>query len=180
MDGEENKTARNLRISGKVYDYYNELYLIFFKSSKQEGYLMEAVNSMDLNAIVQNQNTLRDYAKEGMGKMMKIKSYEGDGSVKMACQDALKFFSKEAEQMELLIEYIKKNEEFEKVRLALESKKAKDRTQADVDTYNNLVNELNASLRKYQGSIDEMNKQREDIYGEWNKSSSKFIDKHVP
>ncbi len=177
---DEDKIARNLRISGKVFSYYNEIYLIFFKSSKQEAYLTEAVNSMDLNAIVQNQNTLRDFSKEGMAKMMKIKSYDGDGSVKIACQEALKFFIREADQMDNLINYIKKREEFDRIREAVESKKPKNRTQEDIDTYNKSAEDVNSALNLYQESLEKLNKDRTDIYENWNKSSTRFIDKHVP
>ena len=49
---------KKMEVAGEVYDHYNEVYLIFFKSFKQEAYLLDAISRKDLSAIEQNREAL--------------------------------------------------------------------------------------------------------------------------
>lgn len=45
------KITKNLEKAGKVYKHYNEVYLVFFKSHKQEAYFVDAMQKNDVNGI---------------------------------------------------------------------------------------------------------------------------------
>jgi len=70
----EDKLDKKMEIAGQVYDHYNEVYLIFFKSFKQEVYLNDALARKDLNAIEQNRNALVSTAEEGLVKLKSLKA----------------------------------------------------------------------------------------------------------
>ncbi|MBI3240458.1 MAG: hypothetical protein HYZ43_16700, partial [Flavobacteriia bacterium] len=84
-----NKLYKYMEIAGKVYDHYNEVYLVFFKSYKQEAYLMAAMDKNDVNGLEQNKNALSKTSNEGLGKLKTFTPYNKDQSLLKACQEML-------------------------------------------------------------------------------------------
>ena len=148
-----------MEVAGKVYDHYNEVYLIFFKSYKQEAYLIDAISKNDINAVEQNR----------------------DRSLVLATNDLLKFYITEAEkETPKIADFILKSENFNQIKAAFEKKSEKSRTQADVDGYNKAVNEMNAAVNVYNATNESLNKSRSKNIDNWNKTAQAFTDKHVP
>src|SRR5581483_3985140 len=117
------KVNDKLNQAGKVYEYYNEIYLIFFKSSKQETYIVDAMNKNDVNAIQQNKNTLATYAPAGLTQLDTVKSFKDDNSLKLACKQMLEFYKQEAnDKIPVVVDFYLKKENFEKIKSAFEAK----------------------------------------------------------
>lgn len=172
---------KKMEIAGEVYDHYNEVYLIFFKSYKQEAYLMDAISRKDLSAIEQNTEALNMNAKEGLEKLKTVKLYNNDRSVIEATKKLLEFYVSETEKdMKIVSDYFLKSENFTKAKEAFEKKSEKSRTKEDVDTYNKAVNEMNAAVNQYNATNETLNKNRSKLTDGWNSSASTFTDKHVP
>lgn len=181
IEGEDSKLDLKMEIANKVYDHYNEVYLIFFKSYKQEGYLLEAISKQDINAIEQNRNALLESVKEGLEKLKDLELYENDGTMTLATAELLNFYQKEAEiDVDVVLAYFEANENFGKIQKAFEAKKEKDRTQEDVDTFNNAVNTVNEAVGTYNVGNETANKNRGILIDNWNRSAEKFTGKHVP
>jgi hypothetical protein len=177
----KDKVAQKLESAGDVIKYYNEVYLIFFKSFKQEAYLIDAMNRNDLNAMEQNKNALIATSTDGLEKLTKIKPFKGDANLKTACKNILDFYKDEASaKMPDIIDFYMKKEKVEKVKTAFDTKPANKRTQQDIDQYNSAVNEMNAGLNKYNSNNDALNKNRSNLNDKWNNAASKFMDSHVP
>src|SRR5687768_1401412 len=141
LDPEKTKISENIRISNLVYDHYNDIYLVFFKSYKQEFFLLEALNAGDVSAIEQNKNALITNSNEGIGKLKSMTGYNNDNSIIMSCKKMLEFYKSEAEKdVSTLLEFFLAKDNMDKVKAAFDAKKEKDRTQADVDQYNKAVN----------------------------------------
>jgi hypothetical protein len=66
------KISKKLEQSDRVNKYYNKVYLLFFKSYKQEAYLLEATTKQNVNAMEQNKNNLLKYATEGLNEMKEV------------------------------------------------------------------------------------------------------------
>lgn len=181
IDPEKDKISKNLEISNLVYDHYNEVYLIFFKSYKQEFFMMEAINANDVNAIEQNRNALVTNATEGIDKLKKMTGYNNDASIIIACKKLLEFYKSEAEKdIPVIQDFYLKKENFEKVQSAFDAKKEKDRTQADVDQYNDAVKSYNDAIGKLNSTNEKLNEDRSKNIEGWNKSVDSFLDKQVP
>lgn len=181
LDPEKDKISKNLEISNLVYDHYNEVYLIFFKSYKQEFFMMEAINANDVNAIEQNRNALVTNATEGIDKLKKMTGYNNDASIIIACKKLLEFYKSEAEKdIPVIQDFYLKKENFEKVQSAFDAKKEKDRTQADVDQYNDAVKSYNDAIGKLNSTNKKLNEDRSKNIEGWNKSVDSFLDKQVP
>lgn len=181
IESEDTKLDQKMEIAGKVYDHYNEVYLIFFKSFKQELYLIEAIGRQDINAIEQNRNALISTVEEGMNKLKEVQLYEGDKSMIEATRNLLKFYQKEAEtDVDAALAYFEANENFAKIKEAFDAKKEKNRTQEDVNAYNDGVNKVNDAVNAYNSGNEASNKERGVQIDNWNKVAEKFTTKHVP
>src|ERR1700757_4378337 len=153
VDGNKDKISKKMEVANKVYKYYNPIYLIFFKSYKQEVYLLDAMAKMDVNAVEQNKNALAKAANECLDKMKAIKPFEGDASVKAACEQMLNFYKDEAEKkLKDVGNYYVKKENFEKIKKEFDAKSQSSRTQQDVDKFNKAVNEYNEENNNYNNT----------------------------
>ncbi|HMH35223.1 MAG TPA: hypothetical protein VK543_19440 [Puia sp.] len=178
---EKNGLSEKMEKIGKVSDYYNQLYLIFFKASKQESYLTEAVEKKNINGIEQNKNALLKYAAEGLAALDTLRGFESDKSVVTACKKSMEFFKQEAgTKINIVTDYLLKNDEFEKLKKAMDSKSAKDRTREDVDNFNKAVNDINKAVKEYNQTNQTLNEKRSEVYNNWNSSVQAFFDNHMP
>lgn len=181
LDPDKDKLSENIRISNLVYDHYNVVYLIFFKSYKQEYFLLEAIKANDVNAIEQNRNALIKNSDEGIGKLKTMEGYNKDATVIMACKKMLEFYKAEAEKdVPVIQDFYLKEENFTKVKTAFEAKKEKDRTQADVDQYNDAVKSYNEAANASNATGEKLNTDRSKNLDNWNKTVEAFLDKQVP
>ncbi len=181
VTNDDDELTKKMKIAGEVYDYYNVVYLIFFKSYIQESYLMTAINNKDVSAIEQNRSALKATSDEGLKLIEGIESFNNDNSIVTSCKNILKFYNDEAEnKIGAITDFYLKNENFNTVQESFEQIKEKNRTQEDVDRYNNAVNEMNAAAEAYNSTNDVLNSNRSERLDEWNKSVAKFTDKHVP
>ncbi|MFT6503934.1 MAG: hypothetical protein ACJASQ_004072 [Crocinitomicaceae bacterium] len=169
-----------MEIAGKVYDHYNEVFLIFFKSNKQEIYLIDAMGSKDLSAIEQNKEALTSTTEEGFGKLKEVNPYKGDNTMVDATEALFKFYEKEVEDTQLAVDYFLKSENFMKIKEGFDQIKEKNRTQENVDEFNNAVIEMNAAVEAYNKENEINNKTRGRLIDDWNAAADKFTNKHVP
>lgn len=172
---------KKMEIAGDVYDHYNKVYLAFFKSNKQELYLMDAIKRKDVNAIEQNKEALISTVEEGEKKLTDIKLYENDRSMIQATENLFVFYRDEAKnKMDVVLNYFLKSENFEKIKTSYDQIKEKDRTQKDVNTFNDAVNEMNNAVNAYNAQNAQLNSKRTGLIDAWNKTSENFTNKHIP
>lgn len=175
------KTSEKLSKAAKVYDYYNGVYLIFFKPFKQDIYLVEAQNKNDMNAMKQNIESLSKISDEGLKRLDTLKAFGGDASLKQSCSEVLKFYkTASANKYPKVLDFYLQKEKFEKIKAAFDAKPQNKRTQQDVDEFNKAVKEYNAASNEYNAVNNELNNTRAALVDKWNKSASGFTDKHVP
>jgi hypothetical protein len=170
-----------LAVASQVSKYHRVVYLIFFKSYKQELYLMEAIDKKNINSIEQNKNTLMKYSIEGVSKLDTMKAFNGDKSIITACHQMLDFYKGECkDNLAVLSNFIIKEEDFKKIKKAFDSKRESDRTQADVDQFNKAVNDYNKSTNDFNNTNIQLATNRKKLIDNWNKTSQVFLDKHTP
>ncbi len=175
------KKTEKLNKASKAFNYYNQVYLIFFKSYKQDMYLQEALASNNLGTIEQNKTALSSLAAEGLAKLDTFPRYGTDISIKLAAQNLLKFFQEEADKhMPLIMNYYLSKEQFEKTKAAFDAKRQSDRTKQDIDGFNKAVDDYNKSVSTYNTLSANLFKQKSDLLNRWNKASEQFFSVHVP
>ncbi|HSU27165.1 MAG TPA: hypothetical protein VLJ68_02210 [Chitinophagaceae bacterium] len=174
------EVGNKAKTANEIMKHCNEVYLIFYKPYKQEGYLIEAMNQKNLVAMEQNINSLKNMAEDGVEKIKKIKGYNNDASLIFACRNMLQFYKSEAAQGASLTDFFLKEESFVKIKKQFESKPTSKRTQQDIDQYNNAVNDMNAASKVFNATNNALNKERTDVLNDWNKAYNKYLDDYMP
>jgi hypothetical protein len=163
----------------QVDNYYDPIYLIFFKSYIQERYLLDAVNKKNVNGIEQNKNSLLQYAQNGLLQLDTIKSFKGDNSLVSNAKAVLQFYVKECnDNVGTLSDYFLKTEEFDKVKTAFAqgSSHSKD----DVDNYNKQVQDVNTASNNYNNTVHTLDGNRNSLLDRWNNGVNSYFDNQMP
>lgn len=177
----ESPISKNLKKSAEVMDYYNKIYLVFFRSYKEEAYLLEAMKKDDVSKIEQSRESLGRSAKQGLKALSDISDYQGDAAVRKACRAYLEFVQTEAdEKTRLFGDFILKKEMLEKLKKALDAKKQQDVTKEEADAFNAKVKDYNETLTRIKQVNAELNDGRRNAVDSWNTQGNAFIDRHVP
>lgn len=177
----EDKISLEIEKVNKVFDHYNIVYLIFFKAFKQEIYIINALNNKDFSSAEQNRNALISVSTEGLAKLDTVKPFQNDRSLISACRHALVFYKMEAsDKIGIQIDYLMKNENFEKLHKTVGSKDPVLRSKDEVDQYNASIKELNVAVKKYNSVNNGLNKQRTSAINEWNASETNFLARYIP
>jgi hypothetical protein len=180
IEGEKDKKSKKIEKAGNAIEYYNDVYLIFFKSYKQEAYIIDAINRRDVNSLEQNISAMVEFNEEGNQKLSELENYNDDTALKNAAKEVFKYFDEEAtKHYPSMVNYFVAKDNFEKVQKMMEAKKKKDRTQQDVDQFNEAVKKFNEEVAKYNVTNEITNQGREKTLGFWNKQVEDFFDRHA-
>lgn len=172
--------AEKIEKAGEVFDYYNKIYLIFFKAYKQEMYMLEAQNAKDMSTLEQTRLKLIEFSNEGLAELKKLDAYAGDNQLEEACIKALEFYKDEAEnKIKTVSDFYMTEERFAKVKEMID-KKGDDRTQEDVDLYNQMAKEFNEGVATFNTTNQELNASRSALLEQWNTQAFEFTKRHVP
>lgn len=181
VEGEDTKLDKKMKQVASVNTYHRPVYLIFFKSFKQDVYLTEALNQKDINSVEQNREALARFSREGIKQLDTMRAFNGDASLVNACRKYLENCKDAAENLvPPQSAFLVKQEEFDKIRKTFEAKPANKRTQADVDAYNKAVNEVNQALTASNKSLEKQNASRTKALGAWDIAVKNFMERHIP
>ena len=169
--------SAKMKTADLVMKHYQEVYLIFFKSYKQEAYLMDAVNNKNINGVEQNMNSLQTFSEDGLAKLKELKAYNNDESLIVACRNMLNFYLAEIKTMNSLTDFFLKEENFTKLKKKFDASK---KTQKDVDEFNKAVNDVNAAGKTYNQTNADLNKERSAGLDDWNKAVKRYMDNYMP
>ena len=180
VQGEDSKLTNKLNKAGKVNQYLNQVYLIFFKSYVQEGLVLEAFGKRDLGAAEQSRSSMAKFANEGLIKLDTVKAFNGDGSVRNVCRKVLEFHKVEAVKFSSMSDHLIKLEEFDKAKKTIEAKPASKRTKEEIDDFNKRVKEVNTMIDQNNKLHQELHTSRSKVLEAWNEARKRFMDQHVP
>lgn len=179
LEAEGDKTTNRIEKASKVLSYYNDLYLIFFKSYKQDMYVLAAMEEGNVLGIEQNMGTLALFSEEGIASLEEIEAFDGDKSLVTSTQTFLTYMKKQADEYyPKFVDFYLKKDNMEKIKKIVESKSKKERTKEDIDKYNKAVKDFNAAVADYNDVINTSNKERSKAINEWNKMADGFFSKH--
>jgi hypothetical protein len=180
-EGQQSKLARKLEKVAAVSKYMNQIYLIYFKSSVQESNVTKALSENNINGVEQSKNALQKYSQEGLVRLDTLKPYNGDGSLITACRKILEFHRAEADvKIPVMSNYLIKSEEFAKLKKSFETKPAQTRTKADVDSFNQAINNINKEVALFNKTSEELNVARNKVLTNWDQTKKRFMNAHIP
>ena len=79
-----------------------------------------------------------------------------------------------------ITDFFLKEENFTKLKNAMDAKAASQRTQQDVDNYNKGVTDINAAVNTYNQTNSDLNSGRKEVNQVWEATEKQFIDTHTP
>lgn len=177
VEGEDDKLSAKIKKASDALKYYNKVYLVFFKCYKQELYVIDAQQRMDLSAFQQNMNALKSCAEGAIEAQTAMEAYSGDASLKVALRNMMNFYAKESEKdFPAGVEFIMKKARFDEMSKAIQAKT--DRTQQHVDAYNKAVTQFNTDTQNFNKANDVLNKQRSEYLKQWNDAVEAFLARH--
>lgn len=178
---DDSKDAKASEKIAEVDKYYNKVYLAFFKCNSNESYLMKAIEKKDVSGIEQNRSSLLKNSEEALPKFAEIGSFDGDANLTAAAKNCVQFYLGEAkDKISILSDYIVQNDNFQKMKTAMDKKSASDRTQEDVDKYNAAIKSINDAVATYNKVNTELNQARTKLLNELNGATQDFMAKHIP
>lgn len=181
IDDRKSELGENMEISNKVFDYYNDLQLIFYKVYFSESTLFEAIEERNISAIQQNINALQSAIKEGVKEVDEVPLYKKDARIAKAIKEIFLIYQGEADtQVPQVLEYFVMEEDLMKIKKAIEKTEASNRTKAQKDNYSKKEKELDAKRESVNKVIEKLFKERYKKFERLDKSNAKFLDKHVP
>jgi hypothetical protein len=181
IDETQSALSTKLEMAGKLNDYSNALFLIFFKCNWMDTEMVTAMNNKKVNDVEQSRSSLLKFANEGFQGVDTLKTFNGDPSLANACREVLKYYKKVAEtDVPKLTDFYLKEENFNKTKKSFEGKSAGSRTKEDVDAYNKAVKEYNESVNVFNQTNNTMNKERTQQMNTWEAAQKKFRDTHMP
>ncbi len=177
----EDNISIKLKRSAEAFNYYNKVYLVFFKAYKQEMYLMDAIKRNDINAIEQNRSALKSISEEGVKKLDVIKHYKGDNTINGSCKKLLTFYIDEAgNKIPIIADFLLVSEEYKKMSALFDSKDRMTLSNEEINKYNESVNAYNKGLTKFNTTNSNLNNQRGNNIDAWNNSVNAFMTRHIP
>lgn len=181
VDSTQNALGNKLELAGKLNNYTNSVFLIFFKCNWQDMEMVAAMNNKKVNDVEQSRNSLLRFATEGLKGLDTLKSFNGDPTLANACRDVLKYYKKMAEtDVPKLTDFYLKEENFTKTKKSFEAKPANSRTKEDVDTFNKTVSEYNGAIDNFNKTNNAINKERTQVMNTWEAAQKKFADTNMP
>jgi len=178
---EDTDIEKKMKISGDVFKYHSNLYLIFFKCNYTDVLLDSAIKNKDIAAIQQNANALQQYAEEGIAKIISLEPIEGDKTLANETTKCMEMYQKIAsDYAPKMIDFYTFNAKFEDAKVSLERKSEKERTKEEIDNYNKMVKEINGRINDYNKVNSEVTNMRNDYINKWNTTGEQYISKHVP
>jgi hypothetical protein len=179
IDETQSALGSKLEAAGKLNDYSNALFLIFFKCNWMDREMVQAMNNKKVNDVEQSRNSLLKFANEGLRGVDTLKTFNSDPSLANACREVLKYYKKVAEtDVPKLTDFYLKEENFTKAKKAYEAKGS--RAKEDVDAYNKAVKEYNESIDTFNKTNNTLNKERTQQINAWEAAQKKFQDTHMP
>jgi hypothetical protein len=177
----KSKLSKDIEKSNRVNDHYNIVFLVFFKSYKQEAYLIDAINRKDYSSAEQNRNALLQVAAEGISKLDTMKGFNNDKALIIACKRVLEFHRTEAkDKIGLIIDYFLKQENYDKLDKVIGSKEPMLRTQQEIDQFNKAITDLKAALAKYNPTNNYLNQNRTNTLNAWNTTTQNYLERYIP
>ena len=168
--------------AGKLNNYCDKLYIVFFKCNWEDGQLFKALNSHKLNDAEQARNSLISFAQLGLEllKTDSLRTFQGNLALSAGCREALLFYSSMAKNdIPKLTDFYLKQENFDKIKNSIEAK-GNNKTREDVDQYNKAVKDINASVNNFNQLNQDLNKQRQVVVQNWENTEKAFRDEVMP
>ncbi len=177
----ESALSQKMLTTNLVSEYYDQIYLLQFRLTLYRKKLLEEIAADDTLKINNYEDSLKIAIDEAEKKLKNITGYDGDYNLKFACQKTI-------QNSKLILnnylpdikKYYVARRNYDRQKAIVDRKGQNNLTQDEVNAFNNSVNEVNATIKKYNDSYEKIRTLTEQDIKQWNTAVDKFFDRHVP
>lgn len=110
-----------------------------------------------------------------------MKGYNSDKALIMACKRVLEFHRTEArDKIGLIIDYMLKQENYDKLDKIIGSKEPMLRTQQEIDQFNKAITDVKSAMAKFNPTNNYLNQTRTSTTKAWNTTSQNYLERYIP
>jgi hypothetical protein len=180
-NADNNPLAAHINEAGTAFNYYNNIYSLFFKNYKQEMYFLQAVSENDVSAADQNRFALVQCANNSLEELKQLPAYNNDDKLKNACSRLLVFYRDEASQtLSMAAQCMVDRDNQQKLKDAYDSKKKGERTAQDEKRFREACDDYYKRQDEFRKKYKLAEAKRQHLLTAWNKAGEDFVKKHVP
>jgi len=177
----EDELYDRMRQTNLVLSYLNQVYLTFFKSHKQEIYLLESLADKDEQGVLQNQEMLKAYVISGNKHLEVLGAFNGDASLKNACIQMNEFYMREcSKEVDIMLKYLQTEKEFEREKIFFDQLPAEQRNEENVNAYNTGVRAFNDIAVQFNQNNLQLHEERTLLTSKWQIAYEHFLSQHIP
>lgn len=177
---DKSKEAKKSHSNAETNDYLNKIFLKNYRIRVQENVFFDALSTKDVATMQLCINSINENIEKTMEEIKTIPDHKNDPSVKNAYIKTLENSKTNATtNFPKIVQFFLASENFTKIKAAFDNKKKSERTQKDVDEYNN-------ALQQYNNGIAEYNTLQSNAVNNTNKINDKleetirlFMKKHI-
>ncbi len=165
----------------QVFRYYHKVFLIVFKSSRQEADFIDSLDGGNPKVLELMRTRLQQYTDNGIQQLDTMHGYAGDASYLQSGQEIMAFYEMEAKtKFPILVDYCQKKEKFDRQSAAVLKLPEKDRTDKMIESYNANRKLVVDAMTLYNSANQELNTKRIALVDRYNKVMLNFLDKNAP
>lgn len=182
IKAKEDKSELVLKIqkTTRAMEYFGTINRIVARANRQNNYTSMAIQGKDLASLEQHLITLVSVSEEGLEKLQKQQSYDGDNELLLTAVEMLQFYKNEGQTTyPANVDFIIKTDNFQKMMKRFNEIKKKDRTQKDVNQYNNAVRSYNKEVKNINKLNSVSLKKGNKFIKLWNKKTERFFKEHT-
>jgi hypothetical protein len=180
VEGEKTKRDEKIAKASKALTYYNEIFLITFRASVQEAYVLDALNRSDLISLEQSNNALEIATNEALAELDSAEKFGSDPKLILAAKQLLEFYRLESTRdFSKMVDFYLKKDKFDKLAEMMKTKKQKDLTKEEIEAYNTAVEDYNKMIPEFNNLTERSNDRRKQANERWSDRVEEFFDIHA-
>ncbi len=177
----QSKLLQKIQLAGFVNDYYDKLFLIYFRNYLALSRVIDAISDKDTVHFVAWRDSLTQSISWSYDQLKKIGPFNNDYSLYQTTREIVDEFKKiNTQYLTAFEEYFQATEELKHWQEVVSSKPREELTVQEVNSYNSAVDSYNAAVKKVNIAMESIQEITNNISDKWDKAVKKFMDKHVP
>lgn len=179
VNKEKDELTLKIEKANKALSYYDTIYRIFSKVNRENAYARQAIDKKDIASLEQHATTLVSFSEVGLEKMKQKMGFDGDSGLILAATKLLEYYKHEGlETCPANVEFLMKGDNFLLANKKYNSIREDDRTQEDINRYNDAVKLYNKAVKEINKLNTASFKLDKELIEFWNKQKDLFFEKH--
>ena len=171
--------AQNDTAGIRLNIYRFKIAAVLNKCDSQYLELDKAIKFKNITAIETGRQTLLQYAISGLNQLKIFDDFDGDGSLKFSCREAVNFYKQLAESdITRVRDFFTVEANYLTIKKSFENISKRKRSQKDIDQYNAEVKKYSDAYISYNQLMPFITIGRKTTLYNWNGSQKIFIESH--